>query len=101
MTNENLKIVFRGSIINGLQKPDLSFINLAEWCGLSEDQYYELMEIVSDIDIIKDCVHAEFRETFKVDNFAAGSDVFFKVLTADVGRLRQEVRETILSYLAN
>ena len=106
------KIVFSGSWFTGLQKPNRSDagsagplsglnIDLAEWCELSltEDQYDKFMNATTELEILRNCINAEYVETHEIDSFSTGADVFFEILATDIRKLKSEVKAEILAIL--
>ena len=102
MTNDKEVLVFRGSYLDGLRTPDGEIADLISWCGLdplSDEQWDRLWNETSDNMLIENCAYAYIALTHEIDETPGQSDQFFEVTTTNLERLREEVKEEVLSII--
>jgi hypothetical protein len=72
--------------------------NLLAWCGLSdltEDQEDKLWNSITELSLLESCNSCEVISTGDFDEVPSQSDEFFKVVSDDIPKLKEELRAEI------
>ena len=85
-------VICRGSLMDGVDR------NLLAWCGLSdltEDQEDKLWNSITELSLLESCNSCEVISTGEFDEVPGQSDEFFKVVSDDIPKLKEELRAEI------
>jgi hypothetical protein len=100
MAEKPMKLVFKGSYMDGVSDPeDGGWILLHEWANLelTEEQKAALWDAINVTDLIHACPSAELLIDDEFDADTPGqSDTFYSVCTHDDEKLAKELQKKIL-----
>lgn len=85
-------VICRGSLMDGVDR------NLLAWCGLSdltEDQEDKLWNSITELSLLESFNSCEVISTGDFDEVPGQSDEFFKVVSDDIPKLKEELRAEI------
>lgn len=88
------KVVFLGSLINGLN------VDLATWCEidpLSDKQLDLLWGTINEQDLLEECDAAEICFIEETDDQPGSSDAYYEVHCEDEALLKNQIRKAILA----
>ena len=88
------RVVFTGSIMNGLDK------DLVSWSGmdpLSDDQHDLLWGTINEQDLLEECDAAEICFIEETDEHPGYSDEYYEVHCEDEATLKNQIRTAILA----